>query len=66
MLEGEAPKNAPTFIGTNILVAQKALPKVVAKTEKKAVKSEKKAAAAAAATSAATVATEKRSRVYEK
>lgn len=66
MLEGEAPKNAPTFIGTNILVAQKALAKVVAKTEKKAVKSEKKAAAAAAATSAATVATEKRSRVYEK
>ena len=65
-MEGEAPKNAPTFIGTNILIAQKALPKAVAKTEKKAAAKSEKKGIAIAATSAAAVATEKRSRVYEK
>ena len=66
MLEGEAPKNAPTYLGSSILVAQKALPKPAAKAAPKAEKKGEKKPAAAAATAAATVATEKRPRVYEK
>lgn len=65
MLEGEAPKNAPTYIGSSILIAQKALPKPSAKAAPKAEKKGEKKPAAAAATAAATVATEKRPRVYE-
>ena len=38
MLEGEAPKNAPTYLGSSILVAQKALPKPAAKAAPKAEK----------------------------
>ena len=60
VLEGEAPKNAPTFIGTSILVAQKTCPKVVPKQQtKKAEKKEEKQQFASGATA---IATEKRKR----
>lgn len=64
VLEGEAPKNAPTFIGTSILVAQKTCPKVVPKQQtKKAEKKEEKQQFASGATA---IATEKRKREYPK
>ena len=64
VLSAEAPKNAPSFIGKSILVAQKSCPKAASKpTVEKAStpKSEKKQFASAATS----VAVEKRRRVYE-
>lgn len=65
VLEGEAPKNAPTFIGTSVVTAQKICPKIVQKQPVKKVekKTEDKQQFN---TSASTVATEKRTRVFEK
>ena len=64
VLEGEAPKNAPTFIGTSILVAQKTCPKVVPKQQTK--KAEKKEENQQFASGATAIATEKRKREYPK
>lgn len=67
VLEGEAPKNAPTFIGSTVVVAQKTCPKVVAKQQpKKAEKKAEKKGEDKFATTATTIAMEKRPRVYEK
>ena len=63
-MEGEAPKNAPTFIGTSILVSQKTCPKVVAKQQPKKV--EKKEEKQQFASGATAIATEKRKREYPK
>ncbi|CBK25451.2 uncharacterized protein [Blastocystis hominis] len=67
VLSGDAPKNAPTFIGTSILVAQKSCPKTAPKpagaatAKAPAAKADKKQFASAATA----VATEKRKRIYD-
>ena len=64
VLSGEAPKNAPSFIGKSVLVAQKSCPKPSAKPSAASAPSAAKAEKKQFASSATAVATEKRPREY--